>query len=121
MNKSRSYFKLLEALHSCSISLFYGIGLPADPIILLDWNRGFLVEEREANRHCRIRVVHNAEDVYLRLVWHKFGIAVLLAGRVKETDVENKMFCVAVGGQREQWCRFSDAVPSGPSYNGEPG
>jgi len=96
----------LYRLHSAGFSIFYGIGLPPQTIILLDGKRGFVLEGREWH----LRMLKNPQDLYLSLLWHKFGIAVLLTGCVKETDAKNKLFCIAVKGKREQWCRFRDSV-----------
>jgi hypothetical protein len=104
--------KNLRQLHSAGLSLFYGIGLPRQSIILLDCKRGFLIEETPQNVELKFRVLKKAEDLYLRLVWHKFGIAALLSGFVKETDARSRLFCLAIEGKREQWCRFRDSVAS---------
>ena len=102
--------KNLRRLYSGGLSLFYGIGLPADSIILLDCERGFLIKETPPNIELKFRAVKNAEDLYLRLVWHKFGIAVLLSGFVKEIDVRSRIFSLAIKGKRDQWCRFGHSV-----------
>jgi Family of unknown function (DUF6062) len=101
----------LRKIHSAGFSIFYGIGLPDQTIILLDRKRGFLIEENPQNLQWRPRLLKNARDVYLALLWHRFGIAVLATGRVKEIDEKRGLFCVT-NGTREQWCRFRDAATS---------
>jgi Family of unknown function (DUF6062) len=97
----------LRRLHSAGLSLFYGIGLPEQSLVLLDCKRGFLIDENEA-ASWRLRLLKNAEDLYLSLLWHKFGIAVSLAGVIQENDFERGLFSVKVDGKSEQWCRFKD-------------
>jgi hypothetical protein len=96
----------LRKLHSAGFSLFYGIGLPPQTIILLDRKRGFAVEDAQPNVKWQIRSVKNAEEVYFSLLWHRFGIAVLLSGTVKENDLTKGFFCLVVDDKREQWCRL---------------
>ena len=103
--------RYLRRLHSGGLSLFYGIGLPPQSIILLDCKRGFLIEYNQKNPDFRLRLLTNAEDLYLRLLWRKFGIAVLLSGLIKEVDGNSGFFCV-MGNNREQWCRFRDPLTS---------
>lgn len=102
----------LRRLHSTGLSLFYGIGLPPQSIILLDCKRGFLIEDNQQNPDWRLRLLKNSEDLYLSLLWHKFGIAVLVSGLVKEIDAKSRLFCLTVNGKSEQWCRFRDPAAS---------
>jgi hypothetical protein len=105
----------LRGLHSAGSSLFYGIALPPQSIILLDCKRGFLIEDDQKNPDFRLRPLKNAEDLYLRLLWRKFGIAVLLSGTIKEEDPKNGLFCLVTEEGAQQWCRISSpAIMKGP-------
>lgn len=99
----------LRNLHSAGFSLFYGIGLPLQTIILLDRRRGFLLEENQQRSGWNLRLLKNAEELYLSLLWRRFGVAVVLSGSIKETDKEKKLFSLIVEGRRQQWCRFKGA------------
>ncbi len=95
----------LYRLHSAGFSIFYGVSLPPVTIILLDSKRGFVLEESRGDSKWRVRKLKNPEDLYLSLVWHKFGIAVFISGSVTEIDTTSGLFCVT-NNKREQWCRF---------------
>ena len=98
----------LRSLYASRFTLFYGIGLPYQTIILVDRKRGYLLDaHRGPGRN--LRSLKNPEDFYLSLLWRRFGIAVSLSGWIKETDTKSKLFCLVTEGQREQWCRFKDA------------
>ena len=98
----------LRGLHTAGFSLFYGIGLPPQSIILLDRKRGFVLQEDQQNVGWRLRSLKEAEDFYLSLLWHRFGIAVLFSGLVEANDPKQGLFCLTVEGKREQWCRLKE-------------
>jgi hypothetical protein len=98
----------LRGLHAAGFSLFYGIGLPTKSIIFLDRQHGFVLEERQQDVNWNLRVLKNPEDLYLSLLWHRFGIAVLFSGLVKAVDPKRGLFCLTIDNRREQWCRFKD-------------
>ena len=97
----------LRSLHEANFSVFYGLGLPQQTMILVDRNKGFLLDEDGANPTWRVSPLKRAEDLSLTMIWHKFGIAVSFHGVVNQRDCEKGLFCVATG-KREQWCRFTD-------------
>jgi len=96
----------LRALRSSGFAVFYGLGLPSQTVILLDRKKGYLLEQGQPNPNAQWRSLKNSEDVCLNLLWHRFGIAVLLRGFIKVNDDKAELFCINIDGQREQWCRF---------------
>ncbi len=100
----------LRTLYSAGFSLFYGLGLPRQTVVFFERNRGFLIDDQQASANQYLRGLKNSEDLYLRLLWCRFGIAVLLSGWVKENDERSGLFCLAVDSRREQWCRFEDSA-----------
>jgi Family of unknown function (DUF6062) len=100
----------LRSLHEANLSVFYGLGLPQQTMILVDRKKGFLLEEDEKKSTWRLRALKNPEDLSLTMIWHKFGNAVSLHGVVDQRDCAKGLFCVATDGKREQWCRFTDPV-----------
>lgn len=100
----------LRKLHTTGFSLFYGIGLPRQTIVLLDRNRGFLLASNQPSSGHNLRPLKKPEDVYFRLLWRRFGNAVLLCGSVTENDPKGRLFCLTTGGKREQWCRFKEPL-----------
>ena len=96
----------LRILCTAGVSLFYGLGLPRQTVVFLERDRGFLLEDHQLSGNQNLRALKNPEDLYLRLLWCRFGIAVLISGCVKETAEKSGLFCLTVEGRREQWCRF---------------
>jgi hypothetical protein len=101
--------KHLHRLHSAGLTVFYGVGLPAKSIIVLDGKRGFAIDETQESAGPKFTRIQNADDLYVALVWHKFGIAAHLSGSVTAVDVEHKLFRMTINGSRDQWCRFRDS------------
>ena len=64
------------------------------------------MEQGQPNPNAQWRSLKNSEDVCLNLLWHRFGIAVLLRGFMKVNHDKAELFCINIDGQREQWCRF---------------
>jgi len=110
--------KSLRQLHSAGLTLFYGIGLPRQAVVILDGKRGFAINETQENPALKLKRIKNAEDLYLALVWHKFGIIVLLSGLVAEVNPRNKLFRMNLNGRRDQWCRLGDSVAKGLPQTG---
>jgi hypothetical protein len=50
---------------------------------------------------------NDAEDLYYKLRWSRFGHAVLLVGVVQERNANSGLFRLAANG-REDWCRLKD-------------
>ncbi|MBI2348857.1 MAG: hypothetical protein HYV05_09420 [Deltaproteobacteria bacterium] len=101
--------RYLGSLHSAGFSIFYGLGLPSQSFIFLGRNRGFLLESHQLSGGHNLRPIKEPEDVYFRLLWRRFGVAVLLSGSIRETDKDKRIFCLIAEGRRQQWCRFKDA------------
>jgi hypothetical protein len=96
----------LRRLHSAQWSLFYGIGLPRGTVIILDRKHAVrIVAEAPTFVNWRCRSLRHGEDLYLALLWHRFGLAVSIAGEVKDRDLADSLFCLRLEGRRDQWCR----------------
>lgn len=98
----------LRQLHSSGFKLFYGVGLPSRSVIFIDSRQGFLQEDNSSVPGFRRIPSKDAEDLYYKLRWCRFGHAVLLAGVVKEADANNGLFRLATNGGREDWCRLKE-------------
>lgn len=96
----------LRELQSAGFSLFYGLGLASQSVIFLGCNRGFVLESDGLSPGRYLRPLKKPEDVYFKPLWRRFGVAVVLSGRVKEIDRAKKLFCLITEGRRQQWCRF---------------
>src|SRR5262245_51458208 len=71
----------LRQLYSLGFELFYGAGLPPQPFIFLNPRHGFVVED-DSVAALRSLPAKDAEEIYYRLLWRRFGHAVLLTGVV---------------------------------------
>jgi hypothetical protein len=100
----------LRILYTTGFSVFYGLGLPRQTVVFLERNRGFLLEDHQLSANRNFRALKKPEDLYLRLLWCRFGSAILLSGCVKEKAEKSGLFCLTVDGGREQWCRVKDSV-----------
>jgi hypothetical protein len=98
----------LRNLHSCGFALFYGVGLPRRSVILMDSRQGFVCDDNTGAAAFRSLSSKDAEDLYYKLRWCRFGHAVLLTGVVKETDTHRGLLCLASEGGREFWCRLKE-------------
>lgn len=101
----------LRQLHSSGFELFYGVGLPRQPLIFMSSGRGFVLEDNPEAAGVRSLPSKDAENLYFRLLWRRFGHAVSLTGVVKERDPEQSLFCLKLDRERETWCRLRTAGP----------
>jgi hypothetical protein len=101
----------LRQLHSSGIEVFYGVGLPLQPVIFIGSERGFVFENNPDMPGFKPLASKGAEDLYYRLLWCRFGHAVLLSGSVKETDAQANLFCITLERERDVWCRLRDGEP----------
>lgn len=108
----------LRTLHSIGFSLYYGLGLPSRSIIFLNPDRGVFLEEERKSSNRIFKPLKDSKDLYLSLLWQRFGVAVVLSGRIKETDSESGLYCLVADGQREQWFRLKDPSTTNPPQVG---
>jgi len=99
----------LRALHAAGFGLFYGLGLPDKIVLFLGSNLAFLIEDQPRLSDLGVGALQDPESVYFRLLWRRFGHAVLLSGSTKDRDPKSGLFSLAIGG-REQWCRLKDST-----------
>jgi len=99
----------LRGLHSSGFELFYGVGLPRNTLLFMDSGRGFVLENNLETTSFRKLTSKDVENLYYRLLWCRLGHAVLLSGFVKETDVEESLFCLIVE-DKDIWCRLKSPM-----------
>ena len=100
----------LRALHAAGFGLFYGLGLPDKTILFLGSNLAFLIEDQPRLSDLGVGALQDPESVYFRLLWRRFGHAVLLSGSTKDRDPKSGLFSLAIDGGRAQWCRLNDST-----------
>jgi hypothetical protein len=99
----------LRGLHAAGFDLFYGLGLPNQTVLLLNSRVGFVFEDQLKQSHASVKALKDPESLYFRLLWCRFGHAVLLSGLIRETDVEKSLFRLEVEG-RDVWCRLKSTT-----------
>ena len=97
----------LRSLHGAGLALYYGIGLPERTFIIIDRKHAFSLDE-SALASLRLRPLARGEDIYLALLWHRFGMAASLVGEVTERNRSRAIFCMRIEGKWDQWCRLKD-------------
>ncbi|HSK30537.1 MAG TPA: hypothetical protein VLA17_11295, partial [Candidatus Limnocylindria bacterium] len=70
-----SEIEYLRSLHGAGFSLFYGVGLPPGAVILLDRERAFRLIIDAAAHTQSWRELNRGGDLYMALLWHRFGLA----------------------------------------------
>ena len=99
----------LRQLHLSGFELFYGVGLPRQPLIFVNSGRGFVLADGPEAVGVKSLPSKDVENLYFRLLWRRFGHAVSLIGVVKESDPEQSLFCLKLDRDRETWCRLRSA------------
>jgi hypothetical protein len=74
----------------------------------MDSRQGFVCDDNTGAAAFRSLSSKDAEDLYYKLRWCRFGHAVLLTGVVKETDTHRGLLCLASEGGREFRCRLKE-------------
>jgi hypothetical protein len=100
----------LKKLNFAGASVYNGVGLPRETLVIVDRIQGYWF----AN-DTDLSAADNAPDLYIKLLWRRFGLAVSYEGELKEIYPDTGFFCVGLEEQRELWCRFSQ-----PRSNGLP-
>ena len=97
----------LKKLNFAGASVYNGVGLPRETLVIVDRIQGYwLAADTDATGGALV-TADNAPDLYLKLLWRRFGLAVSYEGELKESDPRTGFFRVGLEEQRELWCRFS--------------
>lgn len=100
----------LKKLWLGGASVYNGVGLPPETLIIIDRDQGYWLTARADGDFV---VAHDAPDLYLKLLWRRFGLAVSYEGELKEIHPGSGFFCVGLEEQRDLWCRFSEPRTDG--------
>lgn len=105
----------LKKLNFAGASVYNGVGLPRDTLVIVDRNQGYWLASEKVGAGGAAVAADNAPDLYVKLLWRRFGLAVSYEGELKAIYPDTGFFCVELEEQRELWCRFSQ-----PRSNGLP-
>ena len=99
----------LKKLNSAGASVYNGVGLPRQTLVIVDRNQGYwLAADADAAGGAAV-AADNAPDLYVKLLWRRFGLAVSYEGELKGVYPDTGFFCVGMEEDRELWCRFSQS------------
>ena len=103
----------LKKLNFAGASVYNGAGLPQETLVIVDRIQGYwLAADTDAAGGAPV-AADNAPDLYVKLLWRRFGLAVSYEGELKEIYPDTGFFCVGLEEQRELWCRVSQARSNG--------
>ena len=100
----------LKKLRLGGASVYNGVGLPPETLIIIDRDQGYWLT---AHADVDFVAAHDAPDLYLKLLWRRFGLAVSYEGELKEIHPGSGFFCVGLEEERDLWCRFSEPRSDG--------
>ena len=101
----------LKKLRLGGASVYNGVGLPPETLIIIDRNRGYWLTADAAG--ATLAAANDAPDLYIKLLWRRFGLAVSYEGELKAIHSESGFFCVGLAEERDLWCRFSEPRSDG--------
>jgi hypothetical protein len=103
----------LKKLNFAGALVYNGAGLPRETLVIVDRIQGYwLATDTDAAGGAPV-AADNAPDLYLKLLWRRFGLAVSYEGELKEVYPDTGLFCVGLEEQRELWCRVSQSRNNG--------
>jgi hypothetical protein len=101
----------LKKLNFAGASVYNGVGLPRETLVIVDRMQGYWLATDTDAAGSALAAADNAPDVYIKLLWRRFGLAVCYEGELKK--IYTGLFCVGLEEQRELWCRFSQPRSNG--------
>lgn len=103
----------LKKLNAAGASVCNGVGLPRETLVIVDRIQGYwLGPDTNAAGNAPL-AADNAPDLYVKLLWRRFGLAVSYEGELKQIHPGSGFFCVRLEEQRDLWCRFSEPRSDG--------
>ena len=103
----------LKKLNFAGASVYNGVGLPQETLVIVDRIQGYWLATGTDAAAGALVAADNAPDLYVKLLWRRFGLAVSYEGQLKKIHRGTGFFCVGLEEQRELWCRVSQARSNG--------
>jgi hypothetical protein len=103
----------LKKLRLAGASVYNGVGLPQETLIIIDRDQGYWLTAHADAAGATLVAANNAPDLYIKLLWRRFGLAVSYEGELKKIHPESGFFCVGLEEERDLWCRFSEPRSDG--------
>ena len=103
----------LKKLRLGGASVYNGVGLPPETLIIIDRDQGYWLTAHADAAGATLVAANDAPDLYIKLLWRRFGLAVSYEGELKEIHPGSGFFCVGLEEERDLWCRFSEPRSDG--------
>lgn len=103
----------LKKLRLGGASVYNGVGLPPETLIIIDRDQGYWLTAHADAAGATLVAANDAPDLYIKLLWRRFGLAVSYEGELKEIHPGSGFFCVGLAEERDLWCRFSEPRSDG--------
>ena len=103
----------LKKLNFAGASVYDGVGLPRETLVIVDRMQGYWLATDTDAAGGALAAADNAPDLYIKLLWRRFGLAISYEGELKKVYPDTGFFCVGLEEQRELWCRVSQARSNG--------
>ena len=103
----------LKNLNFAGASVYNGIGLPRETLVIVDRIQGYWLATDTDAAGGALVAADNAPDLYIKLLWRRFGLAVCYEGELEKIYPDTGFFCVGLEEKRELWCRISQARSNG--------
>lgn len=103
----------LKKLQLSGASVYNGVGLPPETLIIIDRDQGYWLTAHADAAGATLVAANDAPDLYIKLLWRRFGLAISYEGELKQIHPESGFFCVGLEEERDLWCRFSEPRSDG--------
>lgn len=103
----------LKKLRLGGASVYNGVGLPPETLIIIDRDQGYWLTAHADAAGATLVAANDAPDLYIKLLWRRFGLAVSYEGELKEIHPGSGFFRVGLEEERDLWCRFSEPRSAG--------
>ena len=103
----------LKKLRLGGASVYNGVGLPPETLIIIDRDQGYWLTAHADAAGATLVAANDAPDLYIKLLWRRFGLAVSYEGELKKIHPGSGFFCVGLEEERDLWCRFSEPRSDG--------
>jgi hypothetical protein len=103
----------LKKLRLGGASVYNGVGLPPETLIIIDREQGYWLTAHADAAGATLVAANDAPDLYIKLLWRRFGLAISYEGELKEIHPASGFFRVGLAEERDLWCRFSEPRSDG--------
>ena len=89
----------LKKLNFAGASVYNGVGLPRETLVIVDRIQGYWFATDTDAAGGALVAADNAPDLYIKLLWRRFGLAIPYEGELKEIYPDIGFFCIGLEEQ----------------------